>query len=163
MPGEGATLTATNLALTLSELCGRRVLLIDGNLRQPRVHEVFQVSARTGLNDALRSDGERKLPVIELTRKLVLLPAGRPDADGAGALGSPRMRELLAKASDAFDWVIVDSAPVTVRSDTSLLAALVDVSILVIDGGTSRELIDRAVEGLGRDRLAGIVLNRVAG
>jgi len=158
--GEGKTLTAVNLALTLSEFQRKRVLLVDADLRQPRIHELFQVSARTGLKDVLRSRGERKLPIIELTRNLVLLPAGRPDP--AATLDAPRMREVLADASASFDWVIVDGAPVTLLPDANLLAAQFDAAILVIEAGKAPDrLIEQAVQGIGRDRLIGVVLNRV--
>jgi capsular exopolysaccharide synthesis family protein len=159
IPGEGKTLTAVNLALILSEFQGKRVLLVDVDLRQPRIHELFQVSAHTGLKDVLRSRSERKLPIIELTRKLALLPAGRPEP--TAMLDAPRIREVLADASASFDWVIVDGPPVTLLPDANLLGAQFDAAILVIEAGkTPNHLVERAVDGIGRDRLIGVVLNR---
>jgi non-specific protein-tyrosine kinase len=157
--GEGKTLTAVNLALTLSELHGQRVLLIDADLANPRIHELFQVSAGTGLNGYLGADGQ-KMPVVEVTATLVLLPAGSADAS-ADRLASERMRELLADASRAFDWVIVDTVPVVPQAPASLPLDFVDRALLVVDASkTSRALAEQAVEILGRERLLGVVLNR---
>jgi Mrp family chromosome partitioning ATPase len=97
-----------------------------------------------------------------LTRRLALLPAGRPAADQIGALGSERMRRVLVDAAASFDWVILDSAPIVAQPETGEMAAMVDVAVLVINAGkTPHDLVLRAVEALGRDRLAGVVLNRV--
>lgn len=161
--GEGTTLTAVNLALTLSEAGRGRVLLIDAHLRHPRVHELFQVSSGTGLSGRLRSATADPMPVVELTPSLTLLPAGRPDADPGDLLGSDRMRALLAEASTSFDWIVLDTPPVALLPDTALLAPLVDGAILVIEAGkTPRATMDLAVDALGRDRLLGVVLNRAS-
>lgn len=155
--GEGKTLTAVNVALTLSG----RVLLIDADLRQPKVHELFQVSSGTGLAGCLKSVTGQPMPVVELTPSLALLPAGRPDTDPGDGLGSDRMRAVLAEASASFDWVILDTPPITLSPDAGLLAPLVEAAVLVIEAGkTPRATIELAVDALGRDRLLGVVLNR---
>jgi Mrp family chromosome partitioning ATPase len=72
------------------------------------------------------------------------------------------MAEVLSKAAESYDWIIVDTAPVVMLPDTSLLAVMVDVALLVIRAGsTSYDLIDRAISALGRDRVLGVVLNCV--
>ena len=162
VPGDGKTLTSTNLALTLSESYHRRVLLIDADLRKPSVHEVFQVKNRAGLTEALSADTERRLPVVHASPYLSLLLAGRPDSDPMSGLTSARMRKLISEAAAAFDWVIIDTPPVVMLPDANLLAAMVDAAILVVGAGkTPHKLITRAIDALGRGRILGVVLNRV--
>jgi capsular exopolysaccharide synthesis family protein len=160
--GEGKTLTALNLALTLSESYHRRVLLIDADLRNPRIHEMLNVVNVTGLNEALANARQTKATLIAVSPRLSVLPAGRPNPDPVGPLTSRRMSQLLAKASAHFDWVVLDTPPVVLLPDTNLLAAMVDVAVLVIQAGqTSYELIERAISAVGRDRVLGVVLNGV--
>ena len=161
LAGEGKTLTAVNLALTLSESYARRVLLIDADLRRPMVHQVFQVPNASGLNDGLMGDADRKLTVLEISPRLSLLPAGRPDRDPMSALTSDRMRRVIQEAATKFDWVVLDTAPVALLPDAHLLAAMVHVAVLVVQAGrTPCDLINRAIESLGRKRVIGVVLNR---
>jgi len=160
--GDGKTLTSTNLALTLSESYRRRVLLIDADLRRPSVHEVFQVKNVTGLTDSLKAENDRRLPLIQASAYLSLLLAGRPDSDPMSGLTSSRMRRLIGEAAATFDWVIIDTPPVVLLPDANLLAAMVDAAILVIGAGkTPHKLIMRAIDALGRNRILGVVLNRV--
>jgi len=160
--GEGKTLTAVNLALTLSESYRRRVLLVDADLRRPQLHEVFQVPSVAGLNDGLKSPEEQRLSTIEISSRLVLLPAGRPDPDPMSLLTSQRMRHVLQEAAATFDWVIMDTPPVVQLPDTSLLADMVDLAVVVAAAArTPYAMIARAVELIGRERIAGIILNGV--
>ena len=157
---EGKTLTATNLALTLSESYKRRVLLIDADLRRPGVHELFRLPNVTGLNDGVRAEVDRKVPLIAVSEYLSVLTAGRPDPDPMSVLTSDRMRRILADAGRSFDWVIVDTPPVAVLSDAHLLTRLVDTVVLVIKAGSTQHAeMARAVEAIGRDRILGVVLN----
>src|SRR5690606_32348227 len=160
VPSEGKTLTATNLALTLSESYKRRVLLIDADLRRPWVHELFRLPNLTGLNDGVRSDVDRKVPLIRVTDYLSVLTAGRPDPDPMIVQTCERLRRILKDAAVAFDWVIVDTPPVAVLSDAHLLARLVDTVVMVVKAGSTQhpDMI-RAIEAVGRDRSLGVVLN----
>lgn len=157
---EGKTLTATNLALTLSESYKRRVLLIDADLRRPFVHELFRLPNVTGLNDGVRGDAGRRVPLIQVSEHLSVLTAGRPDPDPMSVLTSERMQRILKDAAAAFDWVIVDTPPIGLLSDAHLLARLVDTVVLVVKAGSTQhpEMV-RAVEAIGRDRILGVVLN----
>jgi capsular exopolysaccharide synthesis family protein len=159
VPREGKTLTSTNLALTLSESYQRRVLLVDGDLRRPFVHEVFGIRNDRGLRDGLLGDGV-SLPLMQIGSHLTVLPAGRPDSDPMAALVSERMRAILREAAERFDWVILDTPPVGLLSDASLIAGLVDGVVFVIGAGsTSVSVVDRALTAIGRDRVIGTVLN----
>jgi capsular exopolysaccharide synthesis family protein len=160
--GEGKTFTASNLALTLSHSYQRRVLLIDADLRRPTVHTVFHIPNVYGLTDELQRDVEQMPPMIELTPRLSVITAGRPDLDPMSGLISARMRWIMEQAAKDFDWVIVDTPPVGILSDAKLLAGMVDAALLVVAAGsTPFELIKRATETLGRQHILGVVLNRV--
>jgi capsular exopolysaccharide synthesis family protein len=160
MPAEGKTLTATNLALTLSESYKDRVLLIDADLRRPALHDVFKLSAGTGLLEGLAGNGDVKLVVRQVTPRLSVLPAGRPTSDPMAALTSPRMKQLLAEAREVFDWVILDTPPLMLLPDAHLLSGLVDGAVLVVRANaTSHDSVRRAAETIGRERITGVVLN----
>lgn len=160
--GEGKTLTAANLALTLSESYRRRVLLVDADLRRPTLHDVFQLPNLEGLSDGLRSKTLRKMPLVEITPNLSLLPGGRPDPDPMGGLTSERMKHVMKQAGERFDWVILDTPPIVVLPDGNLIAAMVDTVLLVVAAGkTPLNAIQRAVNQIGRDRIIGTLLNFV--
>jgi capsular exopolysaccharide synthesis family protein len=161
LPKEGKTLTVTNLALTLSESYGRRVLLIDADLRRPSVHELLRVPNIQGLYETLHADLPR-LPVVEVAPHLSVLTAGRPDANPMAGLTSPRMRTLLDDAAAAYDWVLLDAPPVGVMPDAGLLAGITGATLLVVGAGsTPYKLVERMVAELGRERIVGTVLNRI--
>jgi protein-tyrosine kinase len=163
LPGEGKTLTAANLALTLSESYQRRVLLVDGDLRRPSIHQLFALPSLSGLSDGLRSLEDRKLTLVEVSSRLTVLPAGRPDPDPMSVLTSSRMQYVLDEAREKFDWVIVDTPPVGLMPDAHLLAAMVDGAILVIGAAMSPHRgVAKAADVIGRDRILGVVLNRVS-
>ena len=164
VPGEGKTLTSANLALTLSESYKRQVLLIDGDLRRPWIHQVFQIPNVSGLNDGLRMESERKIPLVSYTEHLSILTAGRPDADPMSVLSGIGMRRVLEEASQRFEFVIIDTPPVGLLSDAHLLSGLVDAVLLVVESGKSPlPALKRAVEAVGRARVLGVVLNRADG
>jgi protein-tyrosine kinase len=160
---EGKTLTATNLALTLSQSFDRRVLLIDADLRRPALHEMFRLPNEQGLVDSLRRPDGGRLPVQAVAPNLWVLTAGRPTSDPMSGLVSTAMKQLLADAAEQFDWVIVDTPPVALMPDANLLAGMVDTALLVISANTTPyPLVQRAAASLGTSRLLGVVLNRAS-
>jgi protein-tyrosine kinase len=162
VPGEGKTLTALNLALVLAESYRRRVLLIDADLRRPRLSEAASLTVTEGLGEALKASEDRKVAVTQLTEHLTLLPAGRPDPEPLSGLTSQRMQNLIEEAAERFEWVIVDTPPVTVAADAGLLGAMVDATVLVVKAGeTPHMAVRQAIDTLGRDRIFGVVLNGV--
>ena len=161
MPGEGKTLTATNLALTLSESYKRQVLLLDADLRKPTIHSLLQLPNDAGLNDGLQDSAAGPIPLLRLTDRLSVLTAGRADRNPMSVLTSGRMKRVLTEARTGFEWVIIDTPPVALLSDAHLLASLVDTVILVVHAGVTRlAAVNTAVECIGRDRIFGVVLNR---
>ncbi len=158
---EGKTLTATNLALTLSHSFDRRVLLIDADLRRPSVHEMFGLQNDHGLVDNLRLPSGGRLPVQNVSRNLWVLTAGQPTSDPMSALVSDTMKQLLADAMEQFDWVIVDTPPVALIPDANLLAGMIDKALLVISASTTPyPLVKRAAAAIGAERILGVILNR---
>jgi len=162
VPNEGKTLTTLNIALVLAESYKRRVLLIDADLRRPRLTEAANLTVAEGLSEVLKATEDRKAGLTQLTDYLWFLPAGRPDPDPLSGLTSPRMQRLLQEAAERFDWVIVDTPPVTAAADAGLLGAIVDGIVLVVRAGrTPHPAVQHAIETLGRDRIFGVVLNGV--
>jgi protein-tyrosine kinase len=162
MAGEGKTLTALNLALTLSESYRRRVVFIDADLRCSRVHELLNVVNVTGLSDVLKDAREMKARLLPISPRLSVLLAGRSAPDPMGALTSQPMAQILDEAAANFDWVIVDTPPVVLLPDTNLLARMVDGAIVVIQAGrTAYDVVERAVQAVDRKRVLGVVLNDV--
>jgi len=160
---EGKTLTATNLALTLSHSYMRRVLLIDADLRRPSVHQMFGLPNAVGLSDRLRHPDKYPLQFQTVSPTLSVLTAGRPDTDPMAGLVSDTMSKTLRDAADQFDWVIVDTPPVALLPDTNLLAAMIDTALLVVGANTTPyPMVRRAVDAIGEQRILGVVLNRMA-
>ncbi len=161
LPSEGKTLTATNLALTLSESYQRRVLLIDADLRRPRIKEMFGLADGEGLTDSLNNPRGGKLPVCQITPTLWVLTAGRATADPMSTLVSGAMKHLLADAREAFDWVVVDTPPIAILPDANLLASMIDTALLVVSAeATPYPMVQRAAQAIGPSRILGVVLNR---
>lgn len=159
--GEGKSLTAANLAVTLARSYRRDTLLIDADQRAPFQHEIFHVRNSRGLSDWLDGRDDAGIATLQLLPGLTLLTAGRPTTDPMAGLTSARMTDLLAKASAAFDFVIIDAPPATLVPDAGILAALADTTVLVIGAGsTPCDTIQRAIAAVGRERILGTVLNR---
>jgi protein-tyrosine kinase len=162
LPAEGKSLSAVNIALTLSESYQRRVLLIDADLRRPTVQRMFGLPSSNGLIEGLRSEQEHPMTVTQMTERLFILPAGRPDPDPIGALTSLRMKRVLAHAAGMFDWVIVDTPPLGLLPDASLVADFVDGVLLVVRCGKAPfNLVKRTVDAVNRDRIIGVIMNAV--
>ena len=159
--GEGKTVTAANVALTLSHSYQKQVLLIDADLRRPSIEAVFGLKPVAGLGDRLTASEDRPVPVQQVFPRLCILPAGRPTSDPIATLTSDRMRRLIGEAREMFDWVILDTPPVALLTDANLLSSMTDGAVIVVKAGETRwDLVDRAVQAVGRDRTLGIVLNR---
>src|SRR3954452_19027915 len=153
LPGEGKSLTAVNLALTLSESYHKRVLIIDADLRRPTVQRIFGLPPIAGLNEGLKAKHDHPMMV---------LPAGRPESDPMSGLTSDRMRRLITQAGKAFDWVIVDTPPVGLLPDASLLADIVDGVLLVVRAGKAPfRMVKLTVDSITHERILGVVMNAV--
>lgn len=161
LPGEGKTLTITNLALTLSGSYGRRVLLIDADLRAPALHRLLKIRNNRGLGEALREAG-RDLPIVAVSDRLDVLTAGRPGPSPLADLTSDRMAEVIREGAERYDWLLLDTPPVGLLPDAQVLARLVGAVVFVIAAGsTPSAAVERAVSEIGTESIIGTVLNRV--
>jgi protein-tyrosine kinase len=161
VPGEGKSVTAANLALTLSESFYRRVLLIDADLRRPSLHGIFGVPAGQGLSTMLKAQGEPVARLVGVSDRLSLLTAGKAEPDPLGVLSSERMKHLVEDATEAFDWIIIDSSPLALFPDPELLAMLTDGVLMVIRAGaTPYAAVQRAIAKVAPERIIGAVLNQ---
>lgn len=162
-PGEGKTLVSSNLAIAIAQT-GQRVLIIDTDLRRPRVHEVFNVRQEPGLSNLIVGDAKPSDVIKSSNAGVTVLPAGKIPPNPAELLGSKRFRELFARLSDHFDWIVVDSPPVMAVTDASVVAHMVSGVMFVVSSEmTNRHAAKSAIDQLtaARARVIGAVLNRV--
>jgi len=163
-PGEGKTLVGSNLAVALGQT-GQRVLLIDADMRRPRVHEVFEMAQEPGLSNLLVGDTKTAEAVKQTRSKgLWVLPAGRIPPNPAELLGSTRFKDFVTTVGQHFDWVVIDSPPVMAVADAAVIANIASGVVFVVGAEmTSRTVARTAVEQLAnaRGRVIGAVLNRV--
>jgi capsular exopolysaccharide synthesis family protein len=163
--GEGKSTTVANLALALAQ-SGRRVIVIDADLRRPGQHTLFGVQREQGLADVLLGD-HTALP-LQATRAsgLQILASGPPPANPLEALASRRFDQVLALARAQADFVLVDTPPAGALADTAVLAPRLDGVLMVVSAGrTKRDLARRAREQLERvnANLLGVVLTNMRG
>jgi protein-tyrosine kinase len=163
--GEGKTLTAINLAVSIAREVDYSVLLVDANLRHPWMLEHFGLTQRKGLSDYLTDDVPLSELLIQSSRieHLVLLPAGRPLANSAEMLNSPKMVELVKDMKSRYHSriIIFDLPPVLTSADALAFSPYVDAALLVIEEGqTQKQDVERAVELLGNTNIVGTVLNK---
>lgn len=165
LPEEGKTTTTTNMAVALAQQ-GRRVLLIDADLRRASVHRVFRLKPRAGLSDVLtgRQPLEAAVQQHPDIPNLNILPAGPTPPQPSELLGSKIMKELLHYCAEHYDHVILDSPPTLTVTDAVLLSVEVDRVILVIRSGhTTRAALRRSRDLLShvKANVMGVVINAV--
>jgi protein-tyrosine kinase len=161
LEGEGKSMTAVNLAVMLSRSYQRRVLLIDADLRRPSLHDLLQLPNLTGLSTIYSHPERATVPIVKVSPTLSVLTAGPTISDPSSFLISDDLRQLVAEAAQDFDWVVLDTSPVALFADASLLAAMADTALLVVAAhSTPYPLVRLAIESIGQQRLLGIVLNR---
>lgn len=138
MEQEGKSTVASQLAASLAR-CGKRTLLVDGDLRRPAAHLLFDMSNETGLSEVLRGEAELE-EVVQPTQApdLWLLPAGQCDLQAVQSLAAQKARDVCEKLRARFDFIIVDSGPVLAYADTLLLGQIVDAAILSVLRDVSR-------------------------
>jgi receptor protein-tyrosine kinase len=161
--GEGKTFVAANLAWTLSRSFGKRVLLVDGDMRNPSIHRLLRLDGGIGLGRAVQRPGDRPEARI-LSPTLSAIAGGAPDPDPVAWVVSEAAQRFLREARDQFDCVVVDTPPALAFPDAGLFLASLDVCLMVVRAAaTAAPAVARAIEAIGTPRILGIVLNQVAG
>jgi capsular exopolysaccharide synthesis family protein len=161
-PGEGSTITAASLAEVMAE-AGEQVVLVDGNLRHPRLHEMYGVPNTLGLTGFLMQKDAGHVP-LEPTkiRNLRILPAGPTPVSPADLLASRGMTRMLQQLKETGSYVIFDALPLASGSDALLLAGRVDGTLLVIQARRTRaQELSKSIDRLrqAKANILGIVLN----
>ena len=167
LPSEGKTTTVVNMATVLAQT-NVKVLVIDADMRRPRLHHVFGMENREGLSSMLSTD-ITSAQLLSLTQpyknsNIHLLSSGPLPPNPAELLGSQQMRDLLEEASQHFKYIVIDSPPIASFTDGVLISAIVDGVLLVVQGGkTSRQVVKRTRQMLQEigAKVIGVVLNKV--
>jgi len=164
-PGEGKTLTAINLAISISQEMDRTTLLVDSDLRKPSIHSYFGFEVSQGLSDYLRNN----MPLSDLLvspgiEKLVVLPGGKPLTNSSELLGSPRMESLVAELKERYAnrFIIFDSCSLLEFADPLVLSRLIDGILIVVEAEkTTKNDLKRTFELLRDKPVIGTLLNKV--
>lgn len=165
VPSEGKTTTAVNTAISLSQT-GARVLVIDADMRRPRLHSIFGIENKQGLSTILSSNltEDEVLGIINPydDGKLFLMTSGPVPPNPAELVGSEQMRRLLTMLENNFTHIVIDSPPVASFTDGVLISSIVDGVLLVVHAGKSSRGIVRRSRQLLQDvgaKIFGVVLN----
>ncbi len=162
-PGEGKTTVATNLAAAMAQ-ANKRVILLEGDLRRPRVHRAMGMPNQAGLSEVFRGQLDiRDVARYSKVKDLAVITSGSLPPNPAELLGSARMKQILNRLQESASVVIIDSPPFVV-TDSTVLSAKVDGVLLVIQPGkTHADAAKAMLDQLDRAgaRVIGVVLNRV--
>lgn len=163
VPSEGKTFVATNLARSIVRQADRRVLLIDADLRAPRLHSALGAPSSPGLSDFLRGESDHYAIVQNGSApNLCFIACGTRVSNPSELLLNDRMRQLLDTVSPAFDWVILDTPPSLPVHDASNLAGQCDGVLFVVRAGeTDSEVAIKGSAEFRNKNLLGVVLNQV--
>jgi polysaccharide biosynthesis transport protein len=164
-PGEGKSTTAANLAVSMAQV-GKRIVLVDADLRRPSIHKLFAMDNERGLSDLFTEENLTVEDVMQPTAipSLRVITSGPIPPNPAEMLDSRLMTQVLASLRQNTDMVIVDSPPVLPVADASILGSRCSGAVLVIDSGKTRtEIARRAVTTLERanTKVAGVILNKM--
>ncbi len=162
-PRDGKTTISLHLAWSLAQL-GRRVLLVDADLRKPNCARQLGVAGDCGLGDYLEQRVEKDQIILPTSiENLWVVPAGQPNQEASDLLYSPRLATLLNEAGARFDHVVIDSPPSLALSDARTISRLVEGVILVVSDSTERASLKRTKQAFDDAgvRFLGFVMNRV--
>jgi len=163
VPGEGKSFVASNLAVSIAQNIDQHVLLMDCDMRKASVHSNFGFDEVEGLSGYLSN----KTPLSSLLlktdiNKLTILPGGKPPNNPAELMSSNKMSDLLKEVTSRYNdrYIIIDSPPPHLTSETSIIARQVDGILLVVKAGsTNREMVEELLEMMGKEKVLGVVVN----
>jgi capsular exopolysaccharide synthesis family protein len=161
LPKEGKSFTSANLAQVMVRQHGRRALLIDADLRAPRLHEMLGTTSDPGLSDYLKGNND-EFSIMQRgpLENLFFIPSGTGAADPAELVGNGRLKLLLQRVEPLFDWIIIDSPPAVPVSDASVLAKACDGVLMVVrSNATPFDIARKARLEFPDQALVGVVLN----
>ena len=163
--GDGKSLTAANLAVTMAQEFQQRILLVDADLRRPMIHKLFGFQEGPGLSDVLMGAAELNDVLLAVPDyHLTLLPAGSLPSHPAELLGSAAMRRVLDSLRTRFDRVLIDMPPVAPLADLHIVAPMADGLLMIVRAGvTPKPAIERALAGLDMSKVLGLILNDSGG
>jgi capsular exopolysaccharide synthesis family protein len=163
-PGEGKTVVAVNLAIALAQ-AGQRVLLMDCDMRRPRVHALIGSAQEPGLSNVMVGNAKATEAVQKTSvPNLWVLPSGKHPPNPAELLGSKRFREFMKNLSEHFDWIVLDSPPVMAVTDAVVVSHFAHGVVYVVGAEmTTRQAAKQALDQLEATKVAffGAVLNKV--
>jgi len=161
LPKEGKSFTSANLAQVLVKQHGRRILLIDADLRGPRLHAMLGTTASPGLSDYLQgANDEFSIMQHGPMENLFFIPSGQQISDPSELVANGRLKFLLQRVEALFDWIIIDSPPAVPVSDASVLAKSCDGVLMVVrSNATPVDMARRARLEFPDQALLGVVLN----
>lgn len=164
VPGEGKSFVASNLAVSIAQNIDDHVLLIDCDLRLPTIHKVFGITENRGLSEYLSEEMELS-PLFVKTgiNKLSILPGGNPPANPSELLSSDQMANLINEVRTRYNdrYIILDSAPPLLASESNALVKHTDGILLVVNcGSTDRDAITELTDIFEKDKILGVVFNR---
>ena len=163
-PKEGKTATVANMAVSLAQL-GENVLVVDSDLRRPRLHKIFEVSNKIGLSGFLTGKVSLKDAIQETNvENIWILASGLIPPNPAELLNSKKMREFMEKGKEIFDVILLDTPPLLAVTDGVIVSSLADCTMMVIKAGDAeRKPFLSAVEELRRAKakIIGVIFNEV--
>ncbi len=162
MPGDGKTISAINLAAALSLQENLRVLLLDCDFRRSSASRLLGLTATQGLSEVLRNEASLESSLVRITQfpNLYLLPPGLAPAGAAELLSTARWQALLQIVRSEFRFVIVDAPPIGTVAEYELLQLACDGVVLVVrQDHTNRQLWQRALESVPKEKQLGVILN----
>ena len=163
VPGEGKSLISANLAVAISQF-GQRVLLIDGDMRRPRQNKLWKIHSFSGLSNLLVGKAELQNSIQKSLATLDLLPAGKLPPNPGALIDSQSMVSLLEEAKKEYDFIIIDTPPLTAAADSLIFSKLVDGTLLVVRPGVATsDAVNAAKNQLEQSgqRVLGMALNGI--
>jgi exopolysaccharide/PEP-CTERM locus tyrosine autokinase len=163
LPGDGKSFVSSNLAISMAQGVEEHVLLIDSDIRNPSINQMFGMGPVAGLSEYLAKGSNVGDNFVKTAvNKLTILPAGQSPHNPTELLTTQKMKALLDEVKNRYEdrYIIIDSAPPSLASETTAIANYVDGILIVIKAGkTPRKEVEEVIEQLGKEKILGVVLN----